>query len=236
MSDEPIFISHATGDDAFVAQLRQVLEGQGLRVWIDSRNMRGGAKLAPEIAQAIEQARQFIVVISRDTVNSAWVRKEVQQALRVEQRRNGDGYRVIPLLLPGIRPSALGNWFDEDPLAIPIELAPGSLNEALPDILAALGERLPTDRQSAQAAEAQPVEELLLELRDIKIQQRKGTRRVAGIGTLTYTPAAYPGRRSSRARATASALHSARSRPRICAGIWRAISSGRWAYSRSAPT
>ena len=192
MSAAFIFISHASSDDAFVAQLREALEGQGLRVWVDSRNLRGGAKLAPEIAQAIEQVRQVLVVLSPETVNSAWVHKEVQQALRVEQRRKGDGYRVVPLLLPGIRPRALGNWFDEDPLAIPIEFAPGSLSAALPDILAALGERLPTDRQSAQAAEAQPVEELLLELRDIKIQQRKGTRRVAGIATLTYTPAAYP--------------------------------------------
>jgi tetratricopeptide (TPR) repeat protein len=192
MSAEPIFISHASGDDAFVAQLRQTLEGQGLRVWVDSRNLRGGAKLAPEIASAIEQARQVLVVLSPETVNSAWMRKEIQQALQVEQRRKGDGYRVIPLLLPGIRPSALGNWFDEEPVAIPIELAPGHLNAALPDILAALGERLPADRQLSQAAEAQPIEELLLELRDIKIQQRKGTRRVAGIATLTYTPAAYP--------------------------------------------
>ncbi len=163
MSTEPIFISHASSDDAFVAQLRQALEDQGLSIWVDSRSLRGGAKLAPEIGQAIEQARQVIVVLSPETVNSAWVRKEIQQALRIEKRRKGDGYRVIPLLLPGIRPSALGNWFDEDPLAIPIELAPGSLSAALPDILAALGERLPADRQSAQATEAQPVEELLLE-------------------------------------------------------------------------
>jgi tetratricopeptide (TPR) repeat protein len=192
MSDGAIFISHATSDDAFVAQLRQALEDQGLSVWVDSRNMRGGAKLAPEIASAIELARQVLVVLSPETVNSAWVRKEIQQALQVEQRRQADGYRVVPLLLPGIRPSALGNWFDEEPIAIPIELAPGSLNEALPAILAALGERLPADRQPPQAAEAQPVAELLLILRDIKIQQRKGTRRVAGIATLTYTPATYP--------------------------------------------
>jgi hypothetical protein len=38
-------------------QLREALEGQGLRVWADSRNLRGGAKLAPEIERAIEDAR-----------------------------------------------------------------------------------------------------------------------------------------------------------------------------------
>src|SRR5882672_8210381 len=99
MSADFIFISHATSDDAFVTQLRQALEGQGLRVWVDSRNMRGGAKLAPEIESAIEQARQVLVVLSPETVNSAWVRREIHQALRVEQRRKGDGYHVIPLLL-----------------------------------------------------------------------------------------------------------------------------------------
>src|SRR6266545_7493451 len=99
MSAEPIFISHASGDDAFVAQLRQALEGQGLSVWVDSRNLRGGAKLAPEIASAIENARQVLVVLSPNTINSPWVRKEIQQALEVESRRKDAGYRVIPLLL-----------------------------------------------------------------------------------------------------------------------------------------
>jgi hypothetical protein len=50
-----IFISHATKDDAFAKELREALEGQGLSVWVDSRNLRGGVKLAPEIEAAIEQ-------------------------------------------------------------------------------------------------------------------------------------------------------------------------------------
>jgi tetratricopeptide (TPR) repeat protein len=192
MSAEAIFISHASSDDAFVQQLRESLEGQGLHVWADSRNLAGGAKLAPEIETAIEQARQVLVVLGPDTVNSGWVRKEVQHALQVEQRRKGEGYRVVPLLLPGIRPTALSVWFDEEPLAIPIELAPGSLSAALPAILAALGERLPADAQVSQVAEAQPLAELLLELADVQIVQEAGTRRVAGTATLTYTPADYP--------------------------------------------
>jgi TIR domain len=75
MSAEQIFISHASDDDAFVGQLRQALEGQGLRIWVDSRNLCRGAKLAPEIESAIEQARQVLVVLSPGTVNLAWVGK-----------------------------------------------------------------------------------------------------------------------------------------------------------------
>jgi hypothetical protein len=42
-----IFISHASADDAFVAELRQRLEASQIPVWVDSRGLRGRSKLAP---------------------------------------------------------------------------------------------------------------------------------------------------------------------------------------------
>jgi hypothetical protein len=75
------FISHASVDDGFVAELRTKLESLQLPVWVDSRNLRGGSKLAPEIEQAIEQARQVIVVLSPSTINSPWVRREIKKAI-----------------------------------------------------------------------------------------------------------------------------------------------------------
>ncbi|MDQ3813249.1 MAG: TIR domain-containing protein, partial [Armatimonadota bacterium] len=189
MASAPIFISHASADDAFVAELRTKLEGSGLPVWADSRNLRGGSKLAPEIELAIESARSVIVVLSPQTVNSPWVRREVKHALEVEQRRQADGYRVIPLLLPGLTPGALGNWFDEEPVAVPIQLGPGNLEARMPDILAALGERLPDDFQPAEQPDAKPLEELVLTLVDPKIVEQDGTRRVAATAQLSYEPA-----------------------------------------------
>ncbi len=174
--------------------MREALEGQGLSVWVDSRNLRGGDKLAPEIAQAIEGARQVIVVLSPNTVNSPWVRREIRQALEVEQRRKDEGYRVIPLLLPGIEPRALELWFDEEPMAVPIRLTPGGLSQALPAILAALGERLPADHQPVQEVAARPLEELVLKLSDPKIETRAGKRRATATATLVYEPAS-PGAR-----------------------------------------
>jgi hypothetical protein len=81
-----IFISHASKDDDFVKQLVVTLESLNLSVWVDSRNLRGGDKLAPEVDRAIEQARSVIVVLSPNTVNSPWVRKEITKALEVESR------------------------------------------------------------------------------------------------------------------------------------------------------
>ena len=184
-----IFISHASKDDEFVKKLREALEGQRLSVWVDSRNLRGGDKLAPEIDKAIEKARQVIVVFSPNTINSPWVRKELQKAQQVEGQRKDKGYSVIPLLLPGVEPTALALWFDEEPVAVPIQLKPGGLSEALPAILAALGEHLPTDQQPQQAVESKPVEELVLKLSDPEIQIDEGKRRPTATATLIYDPA-----------------------------------------------
>ncbi len=127
-----IFISHATKDDNFVKELRIALESLKLSVWVDSRNLRGGNKLKPEINLAIEEARQVIVVLSPNTVNSLWVRKEISKALEEEKKHSADGYRVIPLVLPGIEPDALALWFDEEPLGIRVQLKTGGVSEPCP--------------------------------------------------------------------------------------------------------
>ena len=141
------FISHASADDAFVKRLREVLERAKLPVWADSRVLTGGDKLSKKIDDGIKQARQVLVVLSPSTVNSGWVRTEVQLALKVRKRRVKDGYKVIPILLPGIEPSALGLWFDKEPVGIKVTVGPGGIEQALPSLFAALGEQLPDDLQ-----------------------------------------------------------------------------------------
>jgi hypothetical protein len=66
--------------------------------------------------------------------------EEYLQALAIQQQRQAAGYRVIPLLLSGIEPTALESWFEEEPLAVPISLTVTGLSEALPAILVGLGE------------------------------------------------------------------------------------------------
>ena len=189
MNTPSIFISHASKDDEFVKELRLALEAHQLPVWVDSRNLRGGNKLAPDIDEAIKEARQVIVVLSTNTVNSPWVRKENAKALEVEQQRKDEGYRVIPLLLPGIEPSALSLWFDEEPVGVRVEFKTGGLSEALPLILTALGERLPEDYEPQPDIESQPVEELILELSDAKIETSDDKRRAKATEVLTQEPA-----------------------------------------------
>jgi len=157
---------------------------------VDSRNLRGGSILKREVEQAIEDADKVIVVLSLNTVNSRWVRREIEKALEVEKRRQADSYSVIPLLLPGLTPAALENWFDEEPLAVPIQLGPGGLADAMPAIPAALEKRLPTDREAAVQPEGRPLDELVLTLTDPKIETHEGKRRLTATAALAYEPAA----------------------------------------------
>ncbi len=78
-ANKHIFISHASADNKFVKELRIKLELHGLTVWVDSRNLRGGAKLEPAIEQALQDAGHVIAVLSPKTINSPWVRKEPQR-------------------------------------------------------------------------------------------------------------------------------------------------------------
>ncbi|MGH9850300.1 MAG: TIR domain-containing protein, partial [Blastocatellia bacterium] len=196
MNSAHIFISHTSKDDDFVKELRLKLEGHGLSVWADSRNLRPGDKLKPEIVEAIEQARQFIVVFSQNTFDSDWVFDEVRKALEVEQRRKGDGYRVIPVMLPDFKPSALKRLalFADEPLGISIKASDGKpgaggLDDAFPQILVALGDRLPEDHEKPPDLDSPPVAELIFKLSDAKIETFDGKTRARATATLVYEPA-----------------------------------------------
>jgi tetratricopeptide (TPR) repeat protein len=181
-----IFISHASADDDFVAELRRKLELCGLSVWIDSLNLRGGDKLDQEIRHAIADAEHYLVVLSPRTVNSPWVRREIALALAAQDA--WESYRVIPLLLPGIEAGALALWFDEEPLGLKIGVDPGDLDAALPQILAALGHELPVDFEPPAEIAATPADELILQLRDPHIVDLNGAQRARAGATLLFQP------------------------------------------------
>lgn len=185
MADSHIYISHSSRDDDFVSELRKSLEALGLSVWVDSRGLRGGAQLAPEVERAITEARAFIAVISPGTVNSPWVRREIRQAVEVEGQRGPRDFRVVPVLLAGIEPSALSLWFEE-PSAVRVEARTGDVAEVLPGLLMALGERLPDETQMAREVVARPVAELMLTLTDPRVVNSDGKRRVAATARLCY--------------------------------------------------
>ena len=195
--EQHIFISHSSKNDDIVRRLREILEAHGQLPWVDSRELTGGDSLAPTLETAIRDACHFLVVISIDALSSTWVQREVRLALEVAKERN-DGYKVISVILPGVQSGLLKLLFPEEPIHIFVKDIPNGLNEAIPDISAALGLQLPTDWQRSQIVEVEPVEELLLELDNPHIVESGGIRRAIATAKLTYISADNSRRITSR--------------------------------------
>jgi tetratricopeptide (TPR) repeat protein len=183
------FLSHSSTDDPFVRDLGAALADHGQEGWIDSRQLRGGAPLWPEIEQAIEAATAFAVVVSPAALQSKWVGKEVRHALKLREQRGKEQFPVFALALDGTRLGVLEEIFGEEPVYIPLSSDDGGIEAAIDPILVALGKRDPADVPALPQPQAEPLEELVLELTDLKVQERDGLRRATARARLLYEPA-----------------------------------------------
>ena len=174
-----VFVSHSSKDDSFVSSLRKALERLNIPVWTDSQKLIGGNLLAPTIQKAIGNATHMLAILSPKAVNSPWVSKEIEYALSLKKR-------VIPVLLPGIEPTALRLWFKEEPVGVKVQVGPGGISDALPDLLAALGVVLPGEKVKRLQAMLAPMADLVLEFSDPAISMADGVRRATAIACLTY--------------------------------------------------
>jgi tetratricopeptide (TPR) repeat protein len=177
-----LFITHSSRDDAFVRELQQALGDQKQDVWIDSRELHGGDALWPEIQQAIEDASAYAVVISTDALQSKWVGKELRHALEAHKQ-------IIPLSLNDTKLGLLEEILGYEPKYIDVSSAAGGIDAALNAILVALDKRRPADVPTAPQPKAEPLEELVLELTDLKFNEQNGKRRASARARLVYEPA-----------------------------------------------
>ena len=184
-----LFISHSSQDDGFVRDLREALADHGQEGWIDSRELRGGDLLWPEIAAAIGEASAYAVVVSPAALQSKWVGKELRRALDVQKERGKDEFPVIPLSLDGTQLGVLEQFFGEEPIYISVSSGAGGVEEAMNELLVALGERLAADVPATPQPEAEPLEDLVLELSDMEFHEEDGVRRASARARLVYEPA-----------------------------------------------
>ena len=182
-----VFISHSTKDDPTVAAIRRALHDLKIGTWIDSRKLSGGDKLGKMVKDAIESARHFIAVLSLNAVNSKWVKREIDYALKVQKKRE-DGFKVIPVLLPGLETESLGLWFAQEPIAVKFDGGPAGIDKALPRLMEALGYQLSVDPQQPLQIATTPIADLILELTDPTMVQSDGTYRATAHARLIYDP------------------------------------------------
>lgn len=77
----PIFISYSHADSDFVDRLAGQLVLRAVNVWVDRWELNVGDSLIDRVEDAIAGATALLVVLSKASVESNWVKKEVNAGL-----------------------------------------------------------------------------------------------------------------------------------------------------------
>lgn len=76
-----IFVSYATADRDAAFRIVGFLEGQGIHCWVAPRDVAPGVEYGHAIINAIEQCKALVLVLSDQSNDSQFVRKEVERAV-----------------------------------------------------------------------------------------------------------------------------------------------------------
>lgn len=101
-----LFISHSRVDDSLSINLREALEQQGARVWVDQANMAPGVSVQQQIESALNHSNAFIFIATNSSVISFWCGIELGIALGIKKPvfpiAHGTDYISLPPIISGL--------------------------------------------------------------------------------------------------------------------------------------
>lgn len=86
---EAFFISYSTKDEYDAFALKALLEKNGKQVWIAPDGIPSGFDYAQAIPAAMRITTRFLVLLSHNSANSGWVRREIDKAISTNKRIDG---------------------------------------------------------------------------------------------------------------------------------------------------
>lgn len=96
-----VFLSHNHLDKPFVRMIAEDIKASGLQIWLDEVELKVGDSLILRIAKAIGDAAHVVAFLSKNSLGSKWVEKELSIATTLGI--NGNRVIVLPLLLGEIK-------------------------------------------------------------------------------------------------------------------------------------
>ena len=99
-----VFISYSTKDKAAADAACNVLERNGVRVWMAPRDILPGVGWAESLIGAINSARVMVLVYSSNANKSPQIEREVERAIN-------KGLPVVPFRVEDVAPSATLEYF-----------------------------------------------------------------------------------------------------------------------------
>ena len=102
MSD--IFVSYASQDREPAFRIVAYLEQNGIRCWVAPRDVPPGMEYGEAIIQGIAQSRALVLILSDQSNESQFVRKEVERAVSKTKP-------VLPVRIREVKPSGSLEFF-----------------------------------------------------------------------------------------------------------------------------
>ena len=80
------FLSYSSKDDAFARRLYADLQGHNVRCWFALEDLKWGERIRTGIDEAIRLHDKLLLILSKHSVSSGWVEREVKAALTREKK------------------------------------------------------------------------------------------------------------------------------------------------------
>ncbi len=77
-----VFVSYCHDDEPFVRRVEKALAREGVKLWRDKRDAYVGDELERTIVTAIQSNPGFLVVLTRKSIQSEWVQREIALAAK----------------------------------------------------------------------------------------------------------------------------------------------------------
>ena len=95
-----VFLSHSHTDKVRARHVGRYLEGQGIKVWIDEGELRFGDSLVEKLSRAIAEVDFLVAMISPASIDSEWVKRELDVAMNQEIKQKR--VKVIPIAVGSV--------------------------------------------------------------------------------------------------------------------------------------
>jgi hypothetical protein len=95
-----VFLSHSSQDRQFATDLAGVIRRHGIPVWYSQTNILGAQQWQDEIGAALQRCDWFVLVLSPNSAESMWVKRELSYALQQNRFETGSFHSCINL--PGL--------------------------------------------------------------------------------------------------------------------------------------
>ena len=91
-----LFLSYSSKDKNFVENLAKKLASDGFQVWYDKWEIKVGESITSKIKKGILSSDFLLLVLSNNSINSEWVKKELEEAYKI---LNSKKAFILPVLL-----------------------------------------------------------------------------------------------------------------------------------------